>query len=142
MSCRCGHENHDWETKVCLSKGCYCIEFIPTTEENPVIFEHSKYISQMEKIEDKVRYILSNIKYSRNFPNKQFVFFYWQIANTLIINKSITQSIIHGLDDPESISRCKRKLVETNAEIYGPFEPTLIEEKEAKQTGIEMWCIQ
>jgi hypothetical protein len=142
LVCICGHDDHDWETKVCVHKGCYCIEFIQAIGDDSVTFKHSKYLSQMEKTENKIRYILTNIKYSRNFPNKQFVFFYWQIANTLIINKSITQSIIQGLDDPETIRRCKQSLVNKNQELYGPFELTLLEQKEAKQLGIETWLVQ
>ena len=142
MPCNCGHDDHDWETKVCLVKGCYCIEFIQAIESNPVIHDHSKYISQMETVSDKIRYILTNIKYSRNFPNKQFVFFYWQICNTMIINKPITHGIIYSLEDPEVIRRSKQKLVNNNKELYGKFELTAIEEAEAKQTGIMMWAIQ
>jgi len=142
MVCNCGHDDHDWETKVCMAKGCYCIEFIQATESNPVIFNHSKYITQMEKASDKVRYILTNIKYSRNFSNKQFVFFYWQMANILIINKPLTHSMIQGLEDPEVIRRAKQKLVMNNPELYGKFELTAMEEAESKQTGIELWCIQ
>jgi hypothetical protein len=143
MVCICGHDNHDRETDVCLEKRCMCIKYQLALGDGSVIHDHTKYIRQMEKVSDKVRYILSHVKFSRNFTHKQFVFFYWRMADTLILNKSVfTESLMHSLEDPENITRTRQKLVKDFPELYAPFDMTLIEEREYKQTGVMMWAIQ
>ena len=95
----------------------------------------------MEKAEDKVRYLLSNIKFLRNKPNKDFVFAYWVFCDGLIWNKPMTQEGARRLTDPETIRRAKQKLVEKNPEAYGPNNEEYIEEKNAKQFGIMEYVI-
>jgi hypothetical protein len=143
LTCICGHDKHDWETHVCLDSSCFCIEFRLALGDGSIILDHVKYIRQIEKVSEKVKYILTNIKYSRNFPHKQFVFFYWRMADTLILNKSVmTESLMNSLEDPENITRSRQKLARDFPELYGPFDLTLIEERELKQTAMTMWAIQ
>ena len=141
LTCKCSHEKHDWETGVCLASGCWCMKYEEAVGDNSVFQAHQKYLEQMEKAEDKVRYMLSNIKFLRNKPNKDFVFAYWVFCDGLIWNKLLTQEGARRLTDPETIRRAKQKLVEKNPEAYGPNNEEYIEEKNAKQFGIMEYVI-
>ena len=145
MVCKCGHSGNDHlfseGTEVCKIQGCWCMCFNEAIGDNSVFQAHQKYLEQMEKAEDKVRYLLSNIKFLRNKPNKDFVFAYWVFCDGLIWNKSMTQEVARRLTDPETIRRAKQKLVEKNPEAYGPNNEEYIEEKNAKQFGIMEYVI-
>ena len=141
MVCKCGHQNHDWETGVCMFKGFMCIKFDEAIGDDSVFHNHLKYLDQMEKTEDKVRYLLTNIKFLRNFPNKDFVFAYWVFCDGLKWNRIITKEAVRNLTDPESIRRVKQKLVEKNHDLYGPNNEIYIDEKISKQLGIMEYVI-
>lgn len=142
MVCQCGHDDHCWdEPTVCRNLDCKCERYVPVKEGQTVFQDHIKYLNQMEKTEEKVRYLLTNIKYLRNFPNKDFVFAYWVFCDGLIWNKPLTQAGVRNLMDPETIRRVKQKLVEKNPETYGPIAEDIVLEKEAKQFGIMEYVI-
>jgi len=137
MVCRCGHSDHAWdEPRVCKTPSCRCINYEEAIGDNSVMHNHLKYLDEMEKTEDKVRYLLTNIKFLRNFPNKEFVFAYWAFCDGFKWNRILTKEGVRNLTDPESIRRSKQKLVEKNPDLYGPNNEIYIEEKYDKQTGI------
>ena len=126
MTCICGHDAHAWdEPTVCKTLSCKCEKFVQATPENVVIQEWDIYVEQMKHVSDQVRWVLENLKYTRNLENKQFVdFFRSKISDA----------------DPETVRRTKQKLVETNKPVYGPFDaPELENQKAFKQLGIEEW---
>lgn len=142
MTCKCGHQDHDWETQVCLSSGCWCMKFEQAIGDNSVIPNHIKYLEQYEKVEDKVKYILTNIPETRNLKNKDFVFFYWHLVSKLNI---ISNEVIKSLDDPESIRRCRQLLVQHDIEKYGPTNQEHLTEKHKKENAsyqfvMEKYC--
>ncbi len=124
MTCVCGHEKHAFsEPTVCTVISCYCEKYREATPENPVIHKWTKYVEDFNTVKEKVSWLLENIKFLRNYPNKKFVdWFYSKVDNS---------------KDPETIRRTKQKLVQTDPEAYGPFNPELLTEKAYKQLAIE-----
>ena len=144
MTCkRCGHsgEDHDFQNAICLKKGCFCMQFEEAIGECSVFLDYVKYLNQMVEVEDKIRFLLTNIKFLRNFKNKDFVFAYWVYCDGLVLNKPITLSLAKRLTDPETIRRAKQKLVERNREAYGELDPNVTFEKQLKQMGILEYVI-
>jgi len=139
MPCKCGHYNHDWESQVCLFPGCDCLQFDEAIGDNSVIPRHQRYLEQLEKVEDKVRYILENIPETRNMKNKDFVFFYWHMVSRLNV---ISNEIISKLDDPESIRRCRQLLVQHNKEKYGETSQDFTDEKKLKENGTYQYVME
>lgn len=112
---------------VCSNISCTCFNYENADEYNPVIMEWDKYVEEFDTAKEKIRWVLENLKYTRNLKNKKFVDFF---------RKRITDY------DPETIRRTKQKLVETNYERYGPFNAEQFEmEKQFKQLGIEEWVL-
>ena len=142
MTCRCGHSDHDFETGVCVYPGCWCMKFEYANGDSSVFFNHTKYLNEMVKTEEKVRYLLTNIKFLRNYSNKNFVFAYWVFCDGLIWNKPLTQEVSKNLTDPETIRRSKQNLVQKNPEAYGEFNEDVTYEKAQKQLGIEEFLLQ
>jgi len=143
--CRCGHAGHEhaWnDPTVCGDLDCRCVAFISATEEMPVITPMDKYIAEMTKIKDKMQWVLQNWKWFRNYGNTELVFGWWKFVNGFnIYNEVLSTEKRKIIDAPEGITRTRRLLVEKNPDEFGPFDPTLAEEKAYKQMGIFEWVI-
>ena len=139
MTCICGHE-HDWETGICKHPSpCYCTQYREAVGDNSVIPNHRKYLEQLKKVEERVRYILENIPETRNMKNKDFVFLYYDLVSKLSI---ITNDVIKRLDDPESIRRCKQLLAEENPDKYGGFNKDYLREKGLKENATYQYVLE
>src|SRR5690349_19603305 len=112
MVCRCGHEDklHAFtEPTVCRDIDCKCQNFIPATCERPVIHLSDKYVEQYEKMRDKMKWVLENWRWFRNYTNKDIVIMWWKFVNGYDLYKqTMTNEIYKKLDEPESITRCRR----------------------------------
>ena len=126
MVCQCSHVKHAYtEPTVCSSLDCKCEHYIEAAPDNPIDPKWNSYINEMKTIEDKIGWLLANIKYLRNYNNTEFIDWY----RNKVDDKS-----------PESIIRAKRKLVENKPEEFGPFDaPGLVQEQLLKQDGIMEW---
>lgn len=140
MLCRnCGHFHVGGSPdidNVCTSRNpmCMCDRFESATEERPVINLHQKYLEQMEKVSEKVKYILINFPELRESGNKEFVFNYWFLCDGL--KSGLDKIVIDRLVDPEIIRRAKQKLVEENSQKYGPTKEKVRAAKQQKYWGI------
>lgn len=138
--CVCGHDgnNHAWsDPTVCKDMNCNCVGFIAATVNNPVNTPMDKYVADMKQMKDRMRWVLQNWKWFRNYDNTELVLAWWKFVNNFnIYNEVLSIQKRHGIDAPESITRARRLLVEQNKEEYGPFRASLIEEKAYKQMGI------
>ena len=139
MTCKCGHQKHDWETQVCIFPGCWCMQYEEAIGNNSVIPMHRKYLEQLEKVEDKVKYILEKIPETRNLKNKDFVFLYWHFVFKLNI---VSNETIKQLDDPESIRRSRQLLVQHNFEKYGPTSAEYMTEKNLKENATYQYVME
>jgi len=129
MTCTCGHEKHAFtEPTVCSDLNCNCENFVEATPDNPVPAKWKDYVDEMNTLQDKISWLLDNVKFLRNYPNTLFIdWFRAKVKDT----------------SPESIIRAKRKLVELDHARYGPFEaPELEMQKQLKQVGIQEWLVQ
>jgi hypothetical protein len=113
---------------------CMCSNFESATEDKPVIHNHQKYLEQMEKVSEKVEYILKNFPELRESGNKEFVFNYWFLCDGLKSN--LDKLTIDRLTDCEVIRRCKQKIVEGNPIKYGPTKAKVRLSKQQKYWGI------
>ena len=129
MTCICGHDSHAWDDPtVCQDLDCKCEKFIEATPNNPVPAKWQSIVDEFDSTKLKLIWLLDNVKFLRNYPNKSFVDWY---------RKKIKDV------DPETIRRTKQKLVQENQARFGPFEaPQLEMQKQLKQVGIEDWLIQ
>lgn len=139
MSCKCGHPNHDWETEVCLFPGCWCMKYEELKQNETIIPVYQRYLEQLEKVEDKVKYILENIPETRNMKNKDFVFLYWHLVSKLNI---ISNEVIKRLDDPESIRRCRQLVVQHDYSKYGPINEEHQKEKNLKESATFSYVLE
>ncbi len=129
MVCTCGHEDHAYTVPtVCKDLNCNCENYLEATPDNPVPAKWKDYVDEMKTLQEKIAWLLENVKFLRNYDNTKFIDWF----RKTVLNKS-----------PESIIRAKRKLVETDYAKYGPFEaPELEMQKQLKQVGIEEWLVQ
>ncbi|MGI9229922.1 MAG: hypothetical protein ACR2P9_08700 [Gammaproteobacteria bacterium] len=128
MPCICGHEDHAFtEPTVCKDLSCNCEKFIEATPDNPVPPKWQSILEEYDTTKGKLIWLLDNIKFLRNYPNKQFVDWYRQKVQNV---------------DPETVRRTKQKLVQNDSNRYGPFDaPELEMQKQLKQVGIEEWLV-
>jgi len=130
MTCaNCGHDafHADTEPRVCSILDCNCSHFIEATIESQIMPGYQKYLNGIETTKDQVKWVLENLKFTRNFRNEMFVDFF---------RSKVRKA------DPETIRRSKQYLVARNHDRYGAFNPTLLEEKAYKQLAIEEWVTQ
>lgn len=128
MVCTCGHQDHAYTVPtVCKNLFCDCENYLEATPKNPVDPKWQNIIDEFNSTKTKLVWLLDNIKFLRNYPNKSFVDWY----------RNKVQDV-----DPETIRRTKQKLVQDNAGRFGPFEaPELEMQKQLKQVGIEEWLV-
>jgi hypothetical protein len=89
-----------------------------------------------------MQWVLQNWKWFRNYGNTELVFGWWKFVNGFnIYNEVLSTEKRKIIDAPEGITRTRRLLVEKNPNEFGPFDPTLAEEKAYKQMGIFEWVI-
>lgn len=134
----CEHEhfpNQRDNTYPCSNIRCNCRHFVPISDEPE---KHKKYIRSMEKLKDKIEYILQNIPAFRNLTNKQFVFAFWHYNNNFTTGMQLDARTYIALPDPESIRRCRQKIVQNNPDL-GPKDEKFIDEKLHKEWGILQW---
>ena len=128
MTCICGHDVHaPTEPTVCKELFCNCEQYVESTGDAMMIAHWDQYIRDMEHVTEQVRWILTNLKYTRNLINDDFVdFFISRIGGRKY----------------ETIRRTKQKLAEDHHELYGKFKCPETETAMAlKQLGIEKWVI-
>ena len=148
MVCRtCGHgdNEHSFEEPcVCKLLSCYCVKFIQATAETPVFSEIDKYMEEFETIYDKMQWVLTNWKWFRNYTNKDLVIAWWKFVNGWDSKKQLLFDYIYkNLDEPESITRSRRKWVEKNPDLYGPYLPSNLQEHHIlKQYAISEFMVE
>ena len=77
MVCICNHDKHAWnEPTVCSDIFCNCEKYVEATQDNIVINQWDKYVEQMNSATKQIRWVLENIKYTRNLDNNHFVKFF------------------------------------------------------------------
>ena len=128
MTCICGHDDHAFtDPTVCKNLSCNCEEFIEATPDNPVPPKWQSTVEEFDTTKAKLIWLLDNIKFLRNYPNKEFVDWYRQKVQNV---------------DPETVRRTKQKLVQGNPGRFGIFEaPELEMQKQLRQVGIKEWLI-
>jgi len=144
LTCTCGHDGskHAWiEPTVCKEIHCNCIKFVQVTEYTPLISNIDKYMIEFEKIRDRMRWVLEHWKWFRNYNNKDLVFGWWEYVNHWNKHTALPDEQYKKLDEPESITRARRWLVEHNPELYAPFIPNYEEQKIFKQYAITEWVV-
>ena len=109
--CVCGHDGdkHAFtEPTVCSLVGCKCVVFREATPERPVYNLSEKYFEQYKTMEEKMRWILENWKWFRNYTNKDLVLMWWRFIDGWNPQKQLlNKSIYRSLDEPESITRVR-----------------------------------
>ena len=80
------------------------------------------------RIDQNVTSLLHNTS-TRNTTNKEFIFKYWQKYDGL--KTRVNLPIFRKLTDPESISRSRRKVVETNPHLEP--NPNVLTAKRTKE---------
>ncbi len=142
MNCNnCNHHHASTEPMVCTLLNCTCDEnsFEPYLEQKSFQY-YTSVIEQFDTIHKKIKYLLTEIPEFRNYTNKQFVFAYWHYNNNFCPGMKLEIPTYQELVDPETIRRCKQKVVADNPELT-PDEKTE-SFKGIKKTAIEEWVTQ
>jgi len=135
----CGHYHQpDNDTKVCTLLSCTCdiTKFTPEIKTKSFA-QYNRAINSFTKVADKIRYLLEEIPQFRELTNKQFVFAYWHYNNGFCPGMELHISTYYDLTDPETIRRCKQKVVETNPDLAASDEVT--DKKSEKKLAVEEW---
>ncbi len=145
MKCgACGHQHAETSPMVCTLIDCHCghEEYIPAAEikQRQSLQYMQQVMAEYSRIRDKVEFILRDIPNTREFSNKQFLFSYWHLAHNFVLGHVLTPETYQELDDPESVLRARRKLVEEHPQ-YGPADPEAAEKRDLKQAAIKEWCV-
>lgn len=136
INCEHEHfENQRDNTYPCSNIYCKCRHFISSTNEPD---KAKKYIRSLETLTEKIEYILKNIPAFRNLTNKQFVFAFWHYNNNFTTGMQLDARTYLALPDPESIRRCRQKIVQHNPDL-GPEDERFIDEKLHKEWGTLQW---
>lgn len=135
----CGGREEDHKEGVCVCTiTCSCWKFEPPYT-NPDV---DRYLENIEKFVDKMQWVLLNLKYFRNYNNKELVFAWWRDINHVDVSKmTVSGELYFKLDEPETITRGKRYWVQQDKEKYGPFEPTVEEQKKYRQFAMEEFFV-
>jgi len=136
--CMHTEDQHDPVSKVCLVNEpdrCYCMTFDAMTPK--IIREIEQYVTKYIDTEERVKAVLEKIPNARNIPNKGFVFLYWQIFSNYVVPPKIRKE----LTDPETIRRCKQKVVEDAPEKFGPYDADMVDAKGIKELATAEWAI-
>ncbi len=136
LNCR-HHHQIARDVLICADRFCFCDKF--ANAEALQLTEHQKILDTMDKVKDKVAYMLSDIPQLRNLSNKAFVFAYWHYNFNFCTGMVLSGDVYYHLTDPEIIRRTKQKLVEKNPELYSPTEETVIAGRVLKFGGILEW---
>jgi hypothetical protein len=121
------------EPRVCLDLDCSCDGF----DADVYRTDYQDLLDKLQETRDKVKWLLENLKFLRNFGNKYFVLSYWKYVDGVTV---INEASWGKLTDPESIRRAKQLLVADNPDKYGPFEPNIVEQKQLRQLAFEEFC--
>lgn len=85
---------------------------------------------ELHKIDSNVKILISTGDMV-NSTNKEFIFSYWKKYDGL--KSKINLPTFRRLTDPESISRSKRKLVESNPIKYRPTSVKVLQGKRKRE---------
>jgi len=138
----CGHFHHpDNDTKVCTLIDCNCdiTKFEPEIETKSLNY-YQNVINGFNTIQEKIKYLLTEIPKFRDLGNKQFIFAYWHYNDNFCPGMILDIQTYHNLTDPETIRRCKQKCVEQNPLLAASNEVN--EFKNTKKSAIEEWLLQ
>ena len=120
--------------------GCTCYNFEPDLPDFPQLNEIDRYMQQFDDINGKMKWVLENLKFFRNYNNTEVIFAWWKYINHYdAFRMVLTADLYFKLDLPESITRTKRIWVEKDMDKYGPFVPSVTEQKVYKQYAIEQY---
>ena len=97
-------------------------------------------MSTFSNVADKIKYLLDEIPKFRDLTNKQFVFAYWHYNNNFCPGMKLEIPVYSKLTDPETIRRCKQKVVENNPSLAASDEFSNL--KNTKKIAIEDWVTQ
>lgn len=139
---RCTHfHRSDNDTKVCTLLDCSCdiTTFEPEIETKSLDY-YQNVIQTFTTIQDKIKYLLTEIPKFRDLNNKQFVFAYWYYNNRFCPGMALDIPTYSQLTDPETIRRCKQKVVENDPTLGASNEISNL--KNTKKVAIEEWLTQ
>jgi len=138
----CGHFHHpDDDTKVCTLIDCSCdiTKFQPEIEGKSLDY-HRNVISQFQTVQEKIKYLLTEIPQFRDLSNKQFLFAFWHYNDGFCPGMELSIQTYSELIDPETIRRCKQKVVENDPTLASSDK--ILEKKNTKKIAIEEWLRQ
>jgi len=141
--CSICHHYHksDNDTKVCTYGICQCdiTKFQPELETKSLDYYQS-VLKTYADIYDKVEYLLKEIPQFRELTNKEFLFAYWHINFGFAPGMKLEIPVYVKLTDPETVTRCKRKVVENNPTLAAAEKLSNL--KNTKEIAIMEWVTQ
>lgn len=135
---RCSHHHEvAGDQLVCGQKMCFCDKF--ANADTLELTKHQAVLDQMDKVKEKIAYMLENIPELRNLSNKAFVFCFWHYNHNFCTGMVLSGKQYYEFEDPEIIRRAKQKLVEKDPATYGATEELVDKGKGIKYGGILEW---
>ena len=143
IRCICGHVNHaPTEPRVCIEEVyCQCPRYRPSDNYSPFLSDIDKYMKEFDEWEDKMRWVLNNLKFFRNYSNTELVIAWWQYIwpRWNPFEEFLTEQTFKAIcaeAKPEAITRARRLMVEPETENFQQFEPDKVEKKILKEYDI------
>ena len=142
MKCyACNHHHSETEPHECTLLNCKCDheKFVAYAGTKSFNF-YVKVIASFDTAYEKVEYLIKEVPGFKNLTNKQFVFAYWHYVFGFCPGMVLDIVTYKNLTDPETVTRCKRKVMENNPSII--VNDQLQAKKNTKQVAIMEWVTQ
>lgn len=141
---------HTTQLTCCTGKeyACKCTKFVAINPELPRYLQDiDSYMAKFEHIAERMKWVLENLKWFRNYSDKFVPFAWWYHINHWDCwHEPLTPTIFSKLDAADAITRARRIWREYdrkhNTNMYLEFEPTITEQKQFKQLAIEEFVTQ
>ena len=147
--CTCGHPRSqhtffksDNNIELCACLGdqifCKCSKYQIRDYYDDMLAHIDRYLQPMSKLVYKMQWVLLNLKFFRNYPDKYLPMAWWYYINHWDLwHEPLTPSIYQKLDDANDITRARRRWRNYDRKhltnLYLPFEPTIEEEHQYRQ---------
>ena|SRR5690348_16290950 len=99
---------------------------------------YADILSNIKTVKDKVQYLLENYPELRNKDYNYLVAKYWSVFNDI----QVSPEFIAKLEQVETISRCRRKLAESNWDKYGSTDPSHIKNIENRFIAFQELAVE
>ena len=118
---RCNHYHiDDDDTMICTLKDCMCDyeRFMPEIQKHTLTY-YQQAIASFETMEEKIKYLLAEIKGFRDLNDKEFTRAYQHYVHDFKIGDVYTMELFQALPTDGLVTRARRRVVVKYPQLKG-----------------------